>query len=136
MKLALAADKCSGCRACEIVCALDNWSVLNPKKAALRVSGHFPTPGRYTVAFCDQCGQCADVCPTGAIVLDEKGAWIIKAEECIACNACVEECPHGVMYLHDDHNGVPIKCTLCMKCVEYCPTGALFELDGAIPTRR
>jgi len=136
MKLALAAEKCSGCRACELVCALDNWQVLNPKKAALRVHGDFPTVGRYTVAFCDQCGDCARVCPTGCIVQDEKGAWLIKADECIACGACVTECPHGVMYLHDDQNGVPIKCTLCGKCLEFCPTGALFDGEGTIPTRR
>ncbi|MFZ5817836.1 MAG: 4Fe-4S dicluster domain-containing protein [Bacillota bacterium] len=136
MRLALAADKCSGCRACEIICALENWSVLNPKKAALRVSGRFPTPGRYQVAFCDQCGRCAEVCPTNAIVEDPNGAWLIKAEECIACFACVEECPRGVLYLHDDQNGVPIKCTLCGKCLEFCPTGALFDAEGSIPTRR
>lgn len=136
MKIALAADKCSGCRTCENVCALDNWSVLNPKKAALRVSGHFPTPGQYTVAFCDQCGVCADVCPTGCIQQDEKGAWIINAEECIGCGVCVQECPQGVMYLHDDHGQVPIKCTLCGACMEFCPTGALYDADGEIVPRR
>jgi Fe-S-cluster-containing hydrogenase component 2 len=136
VKLALAAEKCSGCRACELVCALDNFSVLNPKKAALRVSGQFPVPGRYTVAFCDQCGSCAEVCPTGCIRQDEKGAWIIHGEECIGCNACVEACPKQVMYLHDDQNGVPIKCTLCGKCMEYCPQAALFDADGTIATRR
>ncbi len=136
MKLALAAEKCSGCRACELICGLENWAVLNPKKAALRVKGQFPAPGRYTVELCDQCGQCATVCPTEAITQDKNGAWLISSEDCIACGACVTECPHGVMYLHDDHGGVPIKCTLCGKCLEFCPTGALFDADGVIATRR
>ncbi len=136
MKLALAADRCSGCRACELVCALENWSALNPKKAALRVSGHFPVPGRYSVAMCDQCGTCAEVCPTNAIQLNENGAYLIQGEDCIGCNICVEECPTGVMYKHDDNGYVPIKCTLCGKCLEFCPQGALYDADGVIPTRR
>jgi Fe-S-cluster-containing hydrogenase component 2 len=136
MKLALAAEKCSGCRACELVCALENWSALNPKKAALRVSGHFPVPGRYSVAICDQCGTCADVCPTNAIVRDDSGAYLINGEDCIGCNICVDECPTGVMYKHEDNGFVPIKCTLCGKCLEYCPQGALYDADGVIPTRR
>ena len=136
MKLALAADRCSGCRACELVCSLENFGVLNPKKAALRVSGHFPSPGRYTVAICDQCGTCADVCPTNCITQDENGAWLIAEEECIGCGICVTECPPGVMYLHADRGEVPIKCTNCTKCLEFCPTGALYDLDCAIPTRR
>lgn len=136
MKLALAADRCSGCRACELVCSLENWGVLNPKKAALRVTGHFPAPGRYTVAICDQCGICAEVCPTNCIQQDANGAYIINGDECIGCGVCVSDCPQGVMYLHDDHGSVPIKCTLCAKCMEYCPTGALYDADGAIATRR
>lgn len=136
MKLALAAERCSGCRACELVCSLENFGALNPKKAALRVSGHFPTPGRYTVAICDQCGTCAEVCPTGCITLAENGAWLIAEAECIGCGVCVTECPPQVMYLHEDRGEVPIKCTNCAKCLEFCPTGALYDADCVIPTRR
>jgi ferredoxin len=137
MKLAFAADRCSGCRACELICALENYHALNPKKAALRVTGHFPDPGRYTMALCDQCGDCADVCPTNAIQKDEQtGAFLISAEDCIQCNICIEECPTGAMTKHEDTQYVPIKCTLCGKCVEFCPTGALYDADGVIATRR
>ncbi|MGE5674830.1 MAG: 4Fe-4S dicluster domain-containing protein [Mycobacterium leprae] len=136
MKLALDAGKCSGCRACELVCALENFGVLNPKKAALRVTGHFPVPGRYTLEICDQCGDCAQACPTECIQQDEKGAYVIDRENCIACGACVDACPKGVMYLHDDFDGVPIKCNLCGKCVEFCPQACLIDADGAILPRR
>jgi len=136
MRLALAADKCSGCRSCEIICALENWAVLNPKKAALRVRGQFPSPGRYTVDFCDQCGECAEVCPMECIRKNEAGAFVIDDEECTGCGACVSTCPKGVLYQHDDHGAVPIKCTLCGKCLEFCPQGALYDADGAISTRR
>jgi Fe-S-cluster-containing hydrogenase component 2 len=136
MKLALAADRCSGCRACELVCALENFQALNPKKAALRVTGQFPAPGRYAVAYCDQCGTCAEVCPTNAIQQGADGTYIISAEDCIGCGICVDECPKQVMYRHDDHGYVPIKCTLCGKCLTYCPTGALYDADGVIQPRR
>lgn len=137
MKLAFAAERCSGCRVCEVVCALENLGVINPKKAALHVSGHFPEPARYSMALCDQCGDCAAVCPTDAIVRNEDGVYLINGDDCIGCNICVEECGPGAMRQRNDDTGnVPIKCNLCGKCLEFCPTGALYDADGVIATRR
>lgn len=61
--------KCSGCRICELVCALAQFKECNPKKSFVRVRGHFPTPGGYTIKMkgCKLCGECLKYCPTGAL---------------------------------------------------------------------
>lgn len=35
---------CSGCRLCELVCAIEHFGVNNPKKAAIRVMHTYPHP--------------------------------------------------------------------------------------------
>ena len=40
---------------------------------------------------CIGCGQCEDVCPVGAIKLENNKATI--NDDCIECGACVGECP-------------------------------------------
>src|SRR5674536_125635 len=79
----------------ELVCALQNYQENNPAKAAMRIRGLFPAPGHYELHLCTQCGECAQVCPTGAIYQREDGAYIIDANECTGCYACVDACPEG-----------------------------------------
>lgn len=121
-------ERCSGCRVCELVCGWRLFGENNPKKSALRVTGEFPAPGRYTVVTCDQCGECAEACPVGAIALGAAGAYHLDAELCTGCLACVEACPRGALFTHPDV-AQPIKCILCGECIEFCPREAL--LDGS-----
>src|SRR3990172_9612302 len=67
MAMTVDSSKCSGCRACQMICALHRFRELNPKKGALQIVPKFPAPGGYQVNFCDQCGVCNDVCPAHAI---------------------------------------------------------------------
>ncbi len=127
MKMGVREELCSGCRACEVACSLSIFKENNPKKAALRIRGHFPVPGRYEILSCNQCGECAEVCPVEAIA-EENGVYRIDPDECIGCGACVEACPNNAMFLHKGSD-VPIKCILCGTCLNYCPTGALFDAD-------
>ncbi|MBD5539311.1 MAG: 4Fe-4S binding protein [Desulfovibrio sp.] len=56
-----------------------------PKGASL-----FPVTDRKK---CVACGQCAAVCPTGAIPAGDPGAT--DTEKCIVCAACAKYCPTG-----------------------------------------
>ena len=129
MELKAIHENCSGCGACRLACSLENYREVNPAMAALGIQGRFPAPGDYRIHLCNQCGQCAEVCPADAIHL-KNGAYIIDPDECTGCRECVEACPLGVIYEHKLLD-VPIKCTLCGACAEVCPRGAL-HLD--VPT--
>lgn len=42
---------------------------------------------------CVQCGECADICPQGAIAADDSAA--IDHKKCITCCACIKHCPQS-----------------------------------------
>jgi ferredoxin len=46
---------------------------------------------------CTLCGVCADVCPTGAITLDD--AVAVDLRKCTGCGVCVEHCPQQAIVL-------------------------------------
>lgn len=124
MAIAVNEELCSGCRVCEVLCALYHFKQINPKKAALRVEGHFPDPGKFSVHYCNQCGKCAEVCPVEAI-REESGVYRIDSRLCTNCGICVQECPRGVMYSLPGLD-TPVKCDMCGECVEWCPRKAIF----------
>ncbi len=127
--------RCSGCHACLVACSLNLFQETNSKKAALRVIPHFPVPGTYEMKVCTQCGDCAEVCPTGAIKQNDKGAYYVDFAECNLCEACVPECPEGVMFVQVELADTAWKCNLCGDCVLVCGTNALWigEKDAPIP---
>ena len=127
-KLAVIPELCSGCRICELSCAIEHFGVNNPKKSAVRVLTTYPHPVVRMPIVCSQCKSpvCADACPVDAIKRRD-GVVELCADECISCMKCVEACPFGAIYVHDDIDH-PIKCDLCNgqpKCVKNCPKGAL-----------
>lgn len=121
-------DRCTGCRLCQLVCSVTNFSENNPKKAGIRVVSKLFTDARYDVTVCDQCGTCADVCPVGAINMDE-GVVRIDADTCTNCGVCIDACPNGALFSHPEV-AHPIKCVACGECAKYCPRGVLDALAG------
>ena len=49
---------------------------------------------------CNGCGECVDVCPTGALVFQNKRAFIDQ-ELCQGCEVCMEVCPNGAILSGD-----------------------------------
>lgn len=124
MELRAIHANCSGCGTCRLACALENLRKVNPSLAVLRIEGRFPAPGDYRIHLCDQCGQCAEVCPVDAIQADEDGVYRIDAELCTSCMECREACPYDVIAA-DAETDLPLKCNLCGACAESCPRDAL-----------
>jgi len=132
MRLYVDSALCCGCRACQVACSINLFRVNNPKMSALRITPHFPDPGVFEVKVCTQCGECAAVCPTGAIKTDEHGVFYVDPNECDLCEACVSACPEGVMYVRAELADTSWKCNLCGDCVDVCGTSALWiaEIGG------
>jgi len=91
----------------------------------------FPTgKDNYVQMNCLQCAEaaCAAVCPTKALVRNEKTRAVeLAASLCIGCGLCEAACPFG----HIQFDGAakrPLKCDLCggePACVKFCPHRAL-----------
>lgn len=130
-KLTVIPEKCSGCKMCELACAIKHFGVNNPKKSAVRVLVTYPHPVVRMPIVCSQCKKppCEDACPVGALSRSN-GVVHLDEEVCISCYRCIEACPFGAVYAHDDCT-FPIKCDLCEgdpECVKQCPKGALLLL--------
>jgi Fe-S-cluster-containing hydrogenase component 2 len=128
MRIKVNRDMCTGCRLCLQICAIEHFSEINPKKAALRIEAKFPDPGKYRPFVCTQCGKCAEVCPEDAIDQNEIGAYIVDKERCTNCGECVAVCPVGVVFQHSDLEHVII-CDFCMQCTEVCNTAAIVKWE-------
>lgn len=58
-------------------------------------------------ARCQACGRCSDVCPFGAISLED-GA-VIDWHKCLGCGVCVGQCPNEALSLaSDERKGQPL----------------------------
>lgn len=60
---------------------------------------------------CVACGRCVEICPMGAIEINELGVAEVREDSCIACGKCVRECPREVIHLHDCANCIAVKCS-------------------------
>jgi len=125
------AEKCRGCRTCEIVCSFHQAKEFNPTKSSIRVIQKLAGGIIYNIpVLCQQCEDpiCMNVCPCNAIYTNSaNGAKLISKGRCIGCRICVYVCPFGGVSVDHDTK-FAFKCDLCggnPLCIEFCPFGAL-----------
>jgi carbon-monoxide dehydrogenase iron sulfur subunit len=127
--LEIEAEKCTGCRICELFCSFHHEGAVWPGRSRIAILAD-SDDGPFVPNVCRQCesAPCAASCPEEAIVLNERtGAWVVDVEVCIGCGVCVDACPYGAIVV-DEQLGVSLKCDLCggePECAAMCPSGAV-----------
>ena len=135
-------QKCTGCRLCELVCAVSHDGISNPARSRIRVM-KWEAEGLYIPMSCQQCqdAPCMNVCPVKAISRDEQmGRISVDYDACIGCRSCVGVCPFGAMSFNAIDKQV-FKCDLCdgdPQCVRFCEEKAVdfIETDEVATHKR
>jgi Fe-S-cluster-containing hydrogenase component 2 len=129
------AEKCAGCRCCEMVCSFHHEGAFSPSHSRVTVMKEDRYGLDYPV-MCHQCKQCPSVeaCPAETLTKKASGTVHIDEEVCTGCGACVEACTFEAVKLDGSK---AIVCDLCggsPVCVARCPTGALEYVEtGEVP---
>ena len=63
------ADKCTGCRVCELVCSMEKLGEYNPKKSYIKVIRNMEMDVNIIALDirCDFCDKCVEWCLPGAL---------------------------------------------------------------------
>jgi Fe-S-cluster-containing dehydrogenase component len=124
-------EVCTGCKTCELACALYREKECNPDRARVKVYRREEKGLVNAVpVLCRHCDEpaCLPACPTGAIFRDGKKNLVrIDEEPCTACGECVRACPIEAPQV-DEQKGIAVACDLCdgaPQCVELCHSGSL-----------
>ena len=76
------ADKCTGCRICELACSHFHQNEYNPKKSFIRIMANDEASVYIPILDiqCEFCGKCVDACPEAAleIVAFSEGIGMMK----------------------------------------------------------
>lgn len=119
-------DKCSGCRACEVVCSAfhadPEYSSNNPERSRIRVI-HEPIKDIYIPVYAGEYtpAECAG-----------RGQYTIDGKDYDECAFCRASCPSRDLFKEPD-SGLPLKCDMCESdppleaplCVQWCLPDAL-----------
>jgi carbon-monoxide dehydrogenase iron sulfur subunit len=122
-------EKCTGCRECELVCAVQHEGVSNPARSRIKII-KMEWEGKYIPVTCQQCesAPCMAICPVKAISRDQNlNRVLVNYDKCIGCRMCVAACPFGAMSFNGLTQKV-MKCDFCdgdPQCVRFCETKAI-----------
>jgi Fe-S-cluster-containing hydrogenase component 2 len=82
MSMIFNADKCTGCRICELTCSNYHQNEYNPKKSFIRIMANDEAEVYIPILDiqCTFCGKCAAACPEAALETVElaKGIGMMK----------------------------------------------------------
>lgn len=126
------ADKCTGCRLCEVACVLEHEGFCMTGYARLRIDKD-EVKGTDSPRVCQHCADapCAANCPTAALFVDDDGIVQLNVADCNGCRACYEVCPHDAIFFEPSELTIR-KCDLCHgdpACVKACESQALLLVD-------
>lgn len=125
-RIVVDAERCTGCRLCELACSLHHEGRFSPELSKIRVL-KIDRYGFDYPLLCHQCQRCSALlhCPRGALKRGPEGRLLLLEERCDGCGACAEACSLNALSLQ---GGRPKICDLCggePTCVDICPTSAL-----------
>ena len=120
------ADKCNGCRGCEIICsafhANPQYSSNNPARSRIQVITN-RLENKWLPVFA------GEYAPAECMGRDK---YIIDGKEYDECDFCRASCPSRDLFKEPD-SGLPLKCDMCEElppgeqplCVQWCINDAL-----------
>src|ERR1700731_1055808 len=92
--LMINADKCTGCRNCELACAMVQEGAFRPMASRVHVNT-WEVEGFSVPMMCQHCADapCVTVCTPHALERDPQTGWVNLSEpKCIGCKMCVQAC--------------------------------------------
>lgn len=136
-ELLIRAERCLGCRSCELACAVEHSTGKNllaaiKEKPLPQYRVQVTSDGKSSLPL--QCRNCEDApclsaCLTGALHRDPRGVVLCESDLCIGCWMCIMVCPFGIINQNNSERRI-VKCDRCPEreipaCVTACPSGAL-----------
>jgi len=127
------ADKCTGCRACEVACAAyhaePKYSIVNPARSRIQVF----RCETYDIYVPVRAGKFTEVECNGRAELTINGK--VYGE----CSFCRQACPSRDLF-HEPDSKLPLECDMCGEpmpeggplCVQWCQAEALTYFEKEI----
>lgn len=91
----------------------------------------------YEAARCTLCGACARACPTGAVLVSDKGTLTFDEGLCIVCGACVSVCLQNARRIAGEPmSDVELVAMVLRDMPFYRRSGGGVTLGGGEPTQQ
>ncbi|MFX1437555.1 MAG: 4Fe-4S dicluster domain-containing protein [Promethearchaeota archaeon] len=72
IKIKIDEERCTGCIICKLWCSYTHYKVFDPSRASLEIEDRYGLkPKIYFSDNCTDCGQCAEHCLYGALIIEE-----------------------------------------------------------------